>query len=317
MRQISNDFIRDLIDEDGLLYPIFRRIKLDDTLIIAIRKNYINIYYRGGNIIKISEKNSNGYNAYFDKDYMQYSNARNKRIDLPENITTKQDSKTWEINIQTLKEHMDAYFSFKPKCEKEHQQLIFKENNSSRISNATEYFISDIEYQERLDSRFDMLACKWLASERQDETKIKPAIIEIKYGESSIDGSAGLKKHLTDISNIISDNNKYHNLLDEMESQINQLNQLEQLRFNENKNFDIFKIDKLSRPEVIFVLSNYNPRSLKTLKDILNSQEIQQNIIKDNFDLKFYVSTFSGYAMHSHCMWKFHNFNKLLDYMIA
>ena len=312
MRKISENFINNLKDEEGLLYPIFNKIQHDDTLMLAIRDNYINIYYRGGNILEITEKQDNMYKTFFDKRYIQ----NNMSLDeLPNELNAKSDAEKWKINIPYLKENMDIYFAQKNKNEREFQQLVFRENNNSRISNTTEYFITDVEYKDKDKSSFDMLACKWLANNRQDETRITPSILEMKYGEGSIQGAAGIKKHLEDISAFISDNNKYETLLNDMESQINQLNYLGLINFNQNKNFDKFQIDYTSKPEVIFVLANYNPRSLNNLKNILKSNEIQQYIEGNNFDLKFFVSSFSGYAMHSACMWSYDQFLDLLNFM--
>ncbi len=53
MRKLSEQFMKDLVDSDGVLQPILTRVKKDSTLMLAIRENYINIYYRGGNILKI------------------------------------------------------------------------------------------------------------------------------------------------------------------------------------------------------------------------------------------------------------------------
>ena len=65
---------------DGLLHPILERVKQDQTLMLAIRGNYINIYYRGGNILKVEEQGKSRYRASFDK---QYSKDGKNIPDLP------------------------------------------------------------------------------------------------------------------------------------------------------------------------------------------------------------------------------------------
>ena len=42
----------------GMLQPVLELAKSDDTLSLAIRDEYINIYYRGGSIMKIERKRS-------------------------------------------------------------------------------------------------------------------------------------------------------------------------------------------------------------------------------------------------------------------
>ena len=49
-RAISSKFMCDLMD--GFLLPLTEQVRNDDTLMLALRGSYINIYYRGGSILK-------------------------------------------------------------------------------------------------------------------------------------------------------------------------------------------------------------------------------------------------------------------------
>ena len=69
MRLLSNSFMNDLVDHSGFLFPLLDRVKKDQTLMLAIRDGYINIYYRGGNLLRIREKSANTYEAAFDENY--------------------------------------------------------------------------------------------------------------------------------------------------------------------------------------------------------------------------------------------------------
>jgi hypothetical protein len=62
-RGLSDTFMNEL--KRGLLSPILNLVLSDDSLIMEIRNDYINIYYRGGNILKI-EKKGNDYLPSFD-----------------------------------------------------------------------------------------------------------------------------------------------------------------------------------------------------------------------------------------------------------
>jgi len=55
MRKLDRDFIKDLLG--GQLKELLNYIKLDNTLDLEIRENYINIYYLGGNILKVTKIN--------------------------------------------------------------------------------------------------------------------------------------------------------------------------------------------------------------------------------------------------------------------
>jgi hypothetical protein len=65
MRGLSNKFINDL--KIGILNPFLIAVMDDDKLNLEIRNNYINIYYRGGNLLRIAsagkakEYNSSSY----------------------------------------------------------------------------------------------------------------------------------------------------------------------------------------------------------------------------------------------------------------
>lgn len=221
IRQLSEKFYDDLMNDNGLLHPILERVKQDHSLMLAIRGKYINIYYRGGNILKVEEQGKGSYLSSFDD---QYNKSERVIPALPAAIKSQDDAKTWIVAIPHLKELMDLYFSSKSKDEREFQQLVARENNYSSISNESEYFISDIEFADSgLGARFDMLAIRWLASKRKNGSNCQATLIEMKYGDDALGGSAGLLKHLQDIDNLISDETSYQTLLKTMEAQFNQL----------------------------------------------------------------------------------------------
>jgi hypothetical protein len=291
--------MQDMLNPDGLLHPILERVRQDHTLVLSIRKGYINIYYRGGNILRVKEKHNGAYRAFFDCNYNKSEFPSPSLPDTPETIGNQDLARTWVESFQTLKGMMDFYFSKHSKPEREFQQLIARENNFSTISN--EYFVTDIEFADsKLGARFDMLAIRWLASQRKNPSKCRPVLIEMKYGDGALGGKAGILKHLEDFDTLITDRDKYRALLDTMEMQFNQLDKLGLLTFNRVQNWSGIKLNG-EKPEIIFVLANHNPRSTK-LSEILNDEKIKAYADSSKFDLKFYVSSFAGYALHAHCM---------------
>jgi hypothetical protein len=311
MRELSDSFLDDLINGNGLLHTILERVKTDDTLMLAIRGGYINIYYRGGNILRIYEQGNGTYRPFFDEHY----NKAGKTVPvLPKGIKSQDDAKEWIEAFPHLKEIMDYYFSRKSKPEREFQQLIARENNFSTISNESEYFISDIEFADSgLGARFDMLAIRWLASQRKKGSNCRAAFIEMKYGDGALEGSAGLLKHLKNINSLISDSDRYEKLLHTMEAQFNQLDELGLLSFNRSINGTKVKLNVNEEPEVIFILANHNPRSSK-LESILNNPEIDAYEQSSRFGLRFYAASFAGYGLHADCMLPLTQFRKLLKH---
>ena len=71
MRQLSEEFIDDLKSHTGILKPLMQFILNDDSLEFMIRDNYVNIYYRGGNLLKIEPSNDT-YKFTFDTNYLIY-----------------------------------------------------------------------------------------------------------------------------------------------------------------------------------------------------------------------------------------------------
>ncbi|MCB2215705.1 MAG: hypothetical protein KQH59_06535 [Desulfobulbaceae bacterium] len=308
MRKLSDDFLNDL--RIGLLQPLLVRVKQDNTLMLAIRDGYINIYYRGGNIIRVKSKSNGRYSLTFD---LQYNIFSQNLPYLPAEIVRHDDVETWVQSLPQLKEIMDFYFSAHPKPEREFQQLVARENNDSTISNASEYFISDIEFADsELGARFDMLAIRWLASQRKDGNKCKAALIEMKYADGALDGNAGLLKHLKDIDDFIGNRPCYENLMKTMVDQFNQLDQLGLLKFNKGKSNAKVSLDVNDKPELIFILANHNPRS-KKLKRVLDDPQIELFDKSKNFDLRFYTASYAGYGLHKESMVTLNQFRQMMN----
>lgn len=307
MRGLSEEFLGDLKRADGLLNPILERVTHDDTLMLAIRDNYANIYYRGGNILKM-EWAKGSYQTSFDTHY----DPTGETIPaLPVGIQSQADSTAWVKAFPLLKCIMDVYFHRHGKSEREFQQLVARENNRSSISNESEYFVSDIEYAVPRLCRLDMLGIRWLATDRKNGSRCRAALIEIKYGDGALSGDAGLLKHMRDIDALISDTHSFGSLLKTMESQFNQLDELGLLNFNHCTNGTKISLTADDKPEVIFILANHNPRSTK-LSSILDEPELVTYCQTDRFDLRFFVSSFAGYGLQSACMLALPEFRALL-----
>lgn len=307
----------DLSNPAGVLHPILTRVKKDHTLMLAIRENFINIYYRGGNILKIEEQYKGSYKTSFDRNY----NKSGLLIpDSPKKIANPDDSQRWIDSFASRKIIMDEHLTTNRKAEREFQQLVARENNNSKISKESEYFVTDIEVRDNEVSdieatecypRFDMMAIRWLAAQRKNSRNCKAALIEMKYGDDALGDPSGLLAHLKDMKNLVSNKDRYAKLLETTESQFNQLDELELLNYEKSKSHTKVKLNVDEKPEVIFILANHNPRRSE-LRTILSDPEIDQYAQSQLFDLKFYVASFAGYGLHSTCMLPLDKFRKLL-----
>lgn len=259
MRSLSDSFIQDL--KSGVLSPLLERIKNDDTLLLAIRKDYINVYYRGGNILRITESEK-GYGVEFDKKYdSSEGHVEFSKLKLPQRINTAKESLSVAKTIPALKELMDFWLFKHHKTEREYQQVLVRENNFKPLSNDTEYFVVDIEVADRqLGARFDLSAIRWNSSDRKSLQKCNVAFFEMKYGDNALEGKSGMIDHLDDITKFLQNKTKYYDYLDSVEKQFTQLDDLGLLDFKHAKNLKI-ELNKNNRPEFVFLLANHNPRS--------------------------------------------------------
>ena len=121
MRALSAHFMDALANPNGLLHPILTQVKKDNTLMLAIRDNYINIYYRGGNLLRVTEQSGAAYRAFFDQHYNRTEQAS---PDLPVVIASADDARRWVNAFPILKNLMDEYLYTHSKPEREAQQLV-------------------------------------------------------------------------------------------------------------------------------------------------------------------------------------------------
>jgi hypothetical protein len=132
-RELSNKFMNDLLQSEGMLHPTLAQVKKDQTLMLAIRDDYINIYYRGGNILKVTKhkkREVTGYRTYYRTHFDENFNKSKQNIpDSPATITNQDDAHKWVTSFPLRKNIMDEYFSTHGKAERELQQLVARENN--------------------------------------------------------------------------------------------------------------------------------------------------------------------------------------------
>ncbi|CFY07415.1 Uncharacterized [Syntrophomonas zehnderi OL-4] len=298
-RAISAGFQDDL--KNGMLSSILEQVQWDDNLTIEIRSAYINIYYRGGNILRIREKKT-GYIFEFDWRYVKDdAKAAHYRQTMPQTITSADQVEIWATVLPNIKVEMDTYFSIHKKAEREFQQLVLRENNTGSIANKTDYFICDIEYQIK-DTRFDMIAAK-----RRDKGEYRLAIIEMKYADSALGGKSGIFDHVEKAYNYLC-THAQNALRNEMTG-IMKIKQTLGLMNNLPPEF-LFTDEK---PEFIFLLANHQPASKALEKELFRLKE--DNNFYPAFcqkaDLKIATANLFGYGLYNECVYNLEEFEKL------
>lgn len=289
MRSISVEFQKEL--KTGSLSKLLKYVLKDDTLCLELRGDFINIYYRGGRLFKIDNK----FNLTFDTKYENIEN-KDKIENEDKKLNPNPDIEEAVNNIPFYKKTMDRWFNENPRYEREFQQIILRENNNSgNISRATDYYITDIEYQDSgNNSRFDMVAFKWLSNGavRKNTNALSLAFIEVKYGDNAMGGSSGIKKHLDDLKTFINDKEKLDKFKKDMEQVFTQKCELGLMDGLNKNQFEISLSD--DEPEVIFILANHDPDS-KRLNNILS----EINVSDYPFKILIAQSSFMGYGLYA------------------
>jgi hypothetical protein len=255
-RGLNDTFFADL--KDGLLSPFLERVRLDRTLCLELRDNYANIYYRGGSLLRI-DVGRQGYTASFDSKYLHgCEDTVASALPLPD-LGGVSAVMAWLLALPSLKLAMDLHFGRHPKEEREAQQLIVRENNFGSMSRATDYYICDLEYANR-HGRFDLVAVHWPSESmtRKQQTERRLVLVEVKYGEGAIDGTAGVHSHIVDINTFLNDASNLASLKQEMVRVFNQKRALGLV----DCGLDLVSFSD-EPPMLLLVLINHDPASVK------------------------------------------------------
>lgn len=276
----------------GPLHDLLTYVQNDDTLDLEFRGEYAaNIYYRGGSLFRI-DRGVMGYTLTFDTKYDE-GMAANPSICMALE------------HIPLYKHAMDVWFAKNRKYEREFQQVVVRENNRhGAISHATDYYIADVEYvyrdAEGTNARFDMVAVKWpsTVSARKDEGAPTLAVIEMKYGDDALDGSAGLVAHLNDVQAFV-DGAAMHQFCADMAKVFWQKCELGLISDMAEKKHHITISEE--NIELIFLIANHDPDKTRLRAAV----EQMANLVAHQpypFAIKFAASSMMGYALYAEPM---------------
>lgn len=296
-RGVNEDFIADL--KDGALRSILSSVLRDETLCLETRERYINIYYRGGSMLRIDQKH-NGYSFSFDPKYCEHNTGQSE---YSARILRARTVFEYVELIPFIKAEMDWYFHEHPKLEREIQQQILRENNRGVLAGDTDYYIADIEYANMKNgSRFDMLAVKWPSNSpaRKNSAGLSMSFVEVKYGDNALTGAAGLKKHFEDMETYLR-NHSYPGLCAEAQRMLNQ--KIELGLVNGVKDTVRICIDPNKRPEFILLFANHKPASSilkRELEAVIRSDTYKS--LSELANTRIAASSLMGYGLYERTM---------------
>ncbi len=168
MRKLSDNFFHCL--KSGFLSGITEAVKQDPDLNLEIREGYINAYYKGNSLLKLTETKSHQYKAEIHEKFLR---GINLSLDFNE-INIDQFIK----HIPFLKQNIVKYG--KRSLETEYEQMIIRANNFEKRNNS-EYFIVDRQYANK-DGRFDLTGIFWDVKRGHKKNQEVPiCLMEIKF----------------------------------------------------------------------------------------------------------------------------------------
>jgi hypothetical protein len=194
------------------LFEIVDAVKKDSSLDLQIRDGYVNIYYRGGSLLKISSFRGRQINFSFDVEYFKRKNG--KHLDGTWVTDAPNDVSFWISNLAALKDVMDAWFEDYKKVERGDQHRL---TSVSTQGSSSPWVILDIEYAAWLHGerdlenrdigrrlcRFDMIALE--RANLSTSGSLIVYLVEFKQGTGAVDGRAGVIDHAEDLKQFISD----------------------------------------------------------------------------------------------------------------
>jgi len=295
-RGLSKTFMNDLLK--GSLKELLEFVQRDDTLDLEIREEEVHIYYRGGKILGLIPKKT-GYTLTFDNNYLKAWKSNSKITE--EMLDNSRDNHEWEEYFAYAKFVIDMYFNIKGRYEREFQQLVARVNNYSSISNSTDYFIIDIEYDNRAGTRFDIVALEWLTASpnRRKPDNCRLLVFEMKYGDKSLTDNAGIVDHLQKFGKFLSNNSAVAEFKKEMLHVFKQKRELGLVIFGKDGNSNqVTKVE--DEIDFAFIIANHEPASFILKREIAKAAQ--------EYDFKFMTANFMGYGLYKECLYSLEDF---------
>ncbi|MBW6485464.1 MAG: hypothetical protein K0B01_04850 [Syntrophobacterales bacterium] len=197
--------MEDALGPGGMLNPVLVRVAADQRLRLEIRDHRFNIYYRGGNLMRVDGRKKL-WSLHFDKEY--FNDISCPAPELPQECIDA-NLERWIEAFPDLIAGMDRWFDQHRNDESEHRherdhcQKIATENAGIFGRSSVDYLVLDLEY-EYAKCRFDMIAAKRRITLNDATGWEEPYLVfvEVKSEYGACTGVAGLEEHAKDFRRI-------------------------------------------------------------------------------------------------------------------
>ena len=236
-----------------------------NELDVQIRDNYLNIYYRGGNLLRINPRSFDFDKSYFHrgaKDMRKTHLIKSDKTEDKERVASYQRKRDVMFSIlrnkgmaaycAQMKEIMDEWEEDLHTIGISHDEKNEQQQISMNNRGDTDYTVVDLEYavSTKYNFKYDGNSTKQVP--RFDVIAVDKTgqivVIELKTGLGAIDNNSGISAHMDCFKHSIGSdsNNNFINEMDEL------LEQKQKLKLIEK---DI-RIDSTKKPQFIFAFSD-------------------------------------------------------------
>ena len=166
-RKLSENYMFALMN--GFLSDIRKTIIADKDLDLQIRDNYINIYFKGNSLLKLTEVDPEKYAVDIHTKFLG-----DKVI---QDLSSKETTDEFISFIPFLKKNIIKHGV--KSLELEYEQLIIRANNNEKRNNS-EYFFIDRQYATK-EGRHDLTGIYWKWEGRRRGQVVPLCFMEIKF----------------------------------------------------------------------------------------------------------------------------------------
>ena len=244
--------------------------KRENDLDVQIRDNYLNIYYRGGNLLKLQPRSMSFDEFYFHTNVaeirkthiLEYAKAGDSHyIDLWGDYKRERDKMLnilkekggMPIYCKKMKALMDAWESaLNTMGGISHDEKNAQQNISMNNRGGTPYTVIDVEYAVSRNSPFSYNGKLGKKIPRFDIIAVDNTgqlyVVELKTGLGSIGGTSGIREHIDCFNHTIG-RDKEGEFISEMKDLLEQKRNLKLIDKR-------IKIDENKKPQFIFAFSD-------------------------------------------------------------
>jgi len=273
--------------KDGKLKGLIDVVLNDNDLVLQIREDYFNIYYKGGNLLKVSSENSFQFDSNYYKCKSEYATDDERKGKRKQVLESLKQTRNYKGFITEMKKLMDGYWIW---LETERHRSLHEKDaqHALCISNteSSDYTIIDLEFQVSKICSYNYEESPRPSGRYVDEKKKSPrfdiiavrnidhrlCVIELKSGVNALQGKSGIGDHADSFEGSIGRNAKTSEaFLKEMLKVVSDKKELKILR-------EDFYIDEKAKPEFIYAYaytSDDNAGKEKERKAII--EEINRN----------------------------------------